>query len=167
MCTVRKDLCLRLTCFKTENSLHSFCGDLQDGSGSSVRQGQTPIIESTPVASVSRDKPSILPVEDTRKLQTPGSPSSPTVSSRAYAAPKINVGSQEHQPPVAEIPCTSRGSSDVLEKARAAIAAASRASAAARAAADLVKVKVATQWCVPAVDARFWQTTTWWTYFIA
>lgn len=129
----------------TEAEFNKKYEDLLDGSGSSVRQGQTPIIESTPVASVSRDKPSILPVEDTRKLQTPGSPSSPTVSSRAYAAPKINVGSQEHQPPVAEIPCTSRGSSDVLEKARAAIAAASRASAAARAAADLVKVKVATQ----------------------
>ena len=115
---------------------------MQDDSGSSVRQGQTPIIESSPAAS-SRDKPSILPVEDTRKHKTPESPKSPAVSSRTYPATNSNVANQEHHPPAAEISCTGPGSSDVLEKARAAIAAATRASAAARAAAELVKVKVA------------------------
>ena len=116
---------------------------MQDDSGSSVRQGQTPIIESSPAAS--RDKPSILPVEDTRKHKTPESPKSPAVSSRTYAATKGNVASQDHHTAAAEISCTGPGSSDVLEKARAAIAAANRASAAARAAAELVKVKVSSQ----------------------
>jgi vacuolar protein sorting-associated protein IST1 len=117
---------------------------VQDDSGSSVRQGQIPIIESSPAAS-SGDKPSILPVEDTRKHKTPESPKSPVVSSRTYATTKSNVASQQHHPPTEEISCAGPGSSDVLEKARAAIAAANRASAAARAAAELVKVRVTSQ----------------------
>jgi vacuolar protein sorting-associated protein IST1 len=118
---------------------------VQDESGSSVRQSQTPIIESSPAASISRDKPTILHAEDTRKHKNPESPKSPAVSSRTYATTKSNVASQEHQPPTAEISSAGPGLSDVLEKARAAIAAANRASAAARAAAELVKVRVTSQ----------------------
>ncbi|EMS45366.1 hypothetical protein TRIUR3_03192 [Triticum urartu] len=131
----------------TEAEFNKKYEDLLDDSGSSVRQVQTPTTESSPASSISKDKPSILPVNDTSKNKTPESPKSPAVSSRAYAATKSNVGSQEHQPPAAERSSyAGPGSSDVLEKARAAIAAATRASAAARAAAELVnKVKVTTQ----------------------
>ncbi|KAF7023408.1 hypothetical protein CFC21_035921 [Triticum aestivum] len=131
----------------TEAEFNKKYEDLLDDSGSSVRQVQTPTTESSPASSISKDKPSILPVNDTSKNKTPESPKSPAVSSRAYAATKGNVDSQEHQPPAAERSSyAGPGSSDVLEKARAAIAAATRASAAARAAAELVnKVKVTTQ----------------------
>ncbi|KAK1666477.1 hypothetical protein QYE76_054636 [Lolium multiflorum] len=128
----------------TEAEFNKKYEDLLDDSGSSVWQGQIPKIESSPAAS-SGDKPSILPVEDTRKHKTLESPNSPVVSSRTYATTKSNVASQEHHPPTAEISCAGPGSSDVLEKARAAIAAANRASAAARAAAELVKVRVTSQ----------------------
>lgn len=130
----------------TGHSLHLFCTCLQNGSGSSARQGQLPIIENSPVASISRDMPSlsISPVEDTGKYQAaPQSPSSPAGSAVMHAATKSNMVSQEHhRSPADEISCATPSSSDVLEKARAAIAAANRASAAARAAADLVKVKI-------------------------
>uniref|UniRef100_A0ACD5VIE6 Uncharacterized protein n=1 Tax=Avena sativa TaxID=4498 RepID=A0ACD5VIE6_AVESA len=129
----------------TEAEFNKKYEDLLDDSGSSVRQGQTPIIESSPASSISRDKPTILHAEDTRKHKNPESPKSPVVSSRTYAATKSNVAIQEHYPPASEISYTGPGSSDVLEKARAAIAAANRASAAARAAAELVKVKVTSQ----------------------
>lgn len=121
---------------------------MQDGSGSSVYLGQSPIIESSPVASVSRAKPSvsISTVEDTGQHRAPESPISRAGSARAYTATKSNVASQEHHhSPAEEISCTSPSSSAVLEKARAAIAAANRVSAAARAAADLVKVKLSIQ----------------------
>jgi vacuolar protein sorting-associated protein IST1 len=87
---------------------------------------------------------SISPVEDTGKYQAaPQSPSSPAGSAVMHAATKSNMVSQEHHRSRAdEISCATPSSSDVLEKARAAIAAANRASAAARAAADLVKVKI-------------------------
>uniref|UniRef100_A0A0E0JMM0 Uncharacterized protein n=1 Tax=Oryza punctata TaxID=4537 RepID=A0A0E0JMM0_ORYPU len=130
----------------TEAELNKKYEDLLDGSGSSARQGQLPIIENSPVTSISRDMPSlsISPVEDTGKYQgAPQSPSSPAGSVVTHAATKSNTVSQEHhRSPADEISCASPSSSDVLEKARAAIAAANRASAAARAAADLVKVKI-------------------------
>ncbi|BAD82544.1 unknown protein [Oryza sativa Japonica Group] len=130
----------------TEAELNKKYEDLLDGSGSSARQGQLPIIENSPVASISRDMPSlsISPVEDTGKYQAaPQSPSSPAGSAVMHAATKSNMVSQEHhRSPADEISCATPSSSDVLEKARAAIAAANRASAAARAAADLVKVKI-------------------------
>uniref|UniRef100_A0A0D9V4A6 IST1-like protein n=1 Tax=Leersia perrieri TaxID=77586 RepID=A0A0D9V4A6_9ORYZ len=125
----------------TEAELNKKYEDLLDGSGSSAQQGQLPIIESSQVASISRDKPSISisPVEDTAKYQAPQSPSSPA----GPAVTKSNPVPQEHHRSSAdEISCASPSSSDVLEKARTAIAAANRASAAARAAADLVKVKI-------------------------
>jgi hypothetical protein len=118
---------------------------MQEGSGSSVRQVHTPIIENSPDASASRDKPpvTISFVQDVGKHQVCESPSSPVGST--YAATKTNVEIQEHQSPSEEISCTSPSSSDVLEKARAAIAAATRASAAARAAAELAKIKITGQ----------------------
>ncbi|KAF0920883.1 hypothetical protein E2562_037561 [Oryza meyeriana var. granulata] len=129
----------------TEAELNKKYEDLLDGSGSSAHQSQLPIIESSPVASIPRDKPSvpISPVEDTGKYQAPQSPSSPAGSAATHAATKNNPVSQEHHRSAAdEISCSSPSSSDVLEKARAAIAAANRASAAARAAADLTNVKI-------------------------
>jgi hypothetical protein len=120
---------------------------MQDGSGSSVRQVHTPIIESSPDASASSDKPpvTISSVQDVGKHQVCESPSSPVGVASTYAAIKTNVEIQEHQSPSEEISCTSPSSSDVLEKARAAIAAATRASAAARAAAELAKIKITGQ----------------------
>lgn len=118
---------------------------MQDGSGSSVHQVQPPIIEgsvSSPVASVSRDKPPALnsPVIDAPKHQFRESPTSP-----AGGATKGNAATKEHHSPIEEMSSTSPSSSDALEKARAAIAAATRASAAARAAAELAKVKITSQ----------------------
>jgi hypothetical protein len=120
---------------------------MQDGSGSSVHQVHTPIIESSPDASASSDKPpvTISSVQDVGKHQVCESPSSPVGVASTYAAIKTNVEIQEHQSPSEEISCTSPRSSNVLEKARAAIAAATRASAAARAAAELAKIKVTSQ----------------------
>ncbi|XP_062206555.1 uncharacterized protein LOC133908509 [Phragmites australis] len=130
----------------TEVEFNKKYEDLLDGSGSSVRQVQPPIIESSPVVSASRDKPPALisHVEDTGKHQVRESPSSPAGGARAYVATKTNVATQEHrsQSHAEEISCTSPSSSDALEKAQAAIAAATRASAAARAAAELAKVKI-------------------------
>uniref|UniRef100_A0A0A9BHT5 Uncharacterized protein n=1 Tax=Arundo donax TaxID=35708 RepID=A0A0A9BHT5_ARUDO len=121
--------------------------DLLDGSGSSVNQVQPPIIESSPVAPASRDKPPavISAIEDAGKHQVQESPSSPAGGARAYVATKTNVATQEHHSPAEEISCISPSSSDALEKGRAAIAAATRASAAARAAAELAKVKITSQ----------------------
>ncbi|KAG8077586.1 hypothetical protein GUJ93_ZPchr0007g6019 [Zizania palustris] len=129
----------------TEAEFNKTYEDLLDGSGSSAHQARAPIIESSPVASISRDKlsVSISPVVDTGKYQAPQSPSSPAGTVAAHAATKTNMVSQEHRrSPDDEISCSNPSLSDVLEKARAAIAAANRASAAARAAADLVKVKI-------------------------
>ena len=118
---------------------------MQDGSGSSVHQVQPPI-ENSPVASASRDKPPALkpPARDVEKHQVLESPSSPAGGSRAYVASKTIVATQDHHAP-AEGSGANPSSSDVLEKARAAIAAATRASAAARAAAELAKVKITSQ----------------------
>ncbi|XP_006644556.1 IST1-like protein [Oryza brachyantha] len=128
----------------TEAELNKKYEDLLDGSGSSVHQGQLPIIESSPVTSISRDKPSlsISPVEDTRKYQAPQSPSSPAGPAVTHATTSNTVSQEHHRSPADEISCASPRPSDVLDKARAAIAAANRASAAARAAVDLVKVKI-------------------------
>jgi len=119
---------------------------MQDGSGSSVHQVQPPI-ENSPVASASRDKPPALKpsARDVEKHQVFESPSSPAGGSIAYVASKTIVATQEHHSPAEERSCTNPSSSDVLEKARAAIAAATRASAAARAAAELAKVKITSQ----------------------
>ncbi|RLM92796.1 caffeoylshikimate esterase [Panicum miliaceum] len=131
----------------TEAEFNKKYEDLLDGSGSSVHQVQPPIIENSPVASASRDKPPALnpPVRDAEKHQFLESPSSPAGGSRAYVASKTIVATQEHHSPAEEISCTNPSSSDVLEKARAAIAAATRASAAARAAAELANVKSTSQ----------------------
>jgi vacuolar protein sorting-associated protein IST1 len=131
----------------TEAEFNKTYEDLLDGSGSSVRQVHTSIIESSPDASASRDKPpvTISSVQDVGKHQVCESPSSPVGVASTYAATKTNVETQEHQSPSEEISCTSPSSSDVLEKARAAIAAATRASAAARAAAELAKIKITGQ----------------------
>jgi vacuolar protein sorting-associated protein IST1 len=118
---------------------------MQDGSASSVHQVQAPVIESSLVASASRDKTPVSPVEDAGKPQIRESPSSPAGTARAYAATKTNLSAQEHHSPAEEISCSSPSSSDALEKARVAIAAATRASAAARAAAELAKVKITSQ----------------------
>ncbi|KAL6845269.1 hypothetical protein ACP4OV_024764 [Aristida adscensionis] len=127
----------------TEAEFNKKYEDLLDSSGSSVRQAQASIIESSPVASTPRDKPQamISPVEDAGKHQVREYPSSQPGGERVYAATKTNVAAQE---PVEEI-SASPSSSDALEKARAAIAAATRASAAARAAAELAKVKITSQ----------------------
>lgn len=125
---------------------------MQDGSGSSVHQVQPPIIEgsvSSPVASASRGKPPALnsPVIDAQKHQVRESPTSPAGGTRACVATKGNVATKEHPSTAEEMSATSpsSSSSDVLEKARAAIAVATRASAAARAAAELAKVKITSQ----------------------
>lgn len=123
---------------------------MQDGSGSSVHQVQPPIIEgsvSSPVASASRGKPPALnsPVIDAQKHQVRESPTSPAGGTRACVATKGNVATKEHPSTAEEMSATSPSSSDVLEKARAAIAVATRASAAARAAAELAKVKITSQ----------------------
>ncbi|KAK3161610.1 hypothetical protein QOZ80_1BG0079280 [Eleusine coracana subsp. coracana] len=133
---------------KTEAEFSKTYEDLLDGSGSSVHQVHAPIIESSPDASASRDKQppvTISSVQDVGKHQVRESPSSPVGFARSYSATKTNVETQEHHSPSEEISCTSQSSSDVLEKARAAIAAATRASAAARAAAELAKVKITIQ----------------------
>ncbi|TVU35480.1 hypothetical protein EJB05_17371 [Eragrostis curvula] len=131
----------------TEAEFNKTYEDLLDGSGSSVHQVPTPVIESSPIASVSRDKPqvTISSVQDVGKHQVRESASSPVGIARAYSATKTNAETQEPQSPSEEISCSSPSSSDVLEKARAAIAAATRASAAARAAAELAKVKITNQ----------------------
>ncbi|CAM0148650.1 unnamed protein product [Urochloa decumbens] len=131
----------------TEAEFNKKYEDLLDGSTSSVHQVQAPVIESSPVASASRDKPSALisSVEDAGKHQVRESPSSPAGGARTYAATKTNPAAQEHYSPTEEISRSSPSSSDALEKARAAIAAATRASAAARAAAELAKVKITSQ----------------------
>ncbi|CAO1945584.1 unnamed protein product [Urochloa humidicola] len=131
----------------TEAEFNKKYEDLLDGSASSVHQIQAPIIESSPVASASRDKPPALisSVEDAGKHQVRESPSSPAGGARTSAATKTNPAAQEHHSPREEICCSSPSSSDALEKARAAIAAATRASAAARAAAELAKVKITSQ----------------------
>ncbi|RCV26823.1 hypothetical protein SETIT_5G275900v2 [Setaria italica] len=131
----------------TEAEFNKKYEDLLDGSASSVHQVQAPVIESSLVASASRDKPPVLisPVEDAGKPHVHGSPSSPAGSARAYAATKSNPSAQEHHSPAEEISCSSPSSSDALEKARVAIASATRASAAARAAAELAKVKITSQ----------------------
>jgi len=130
----------------TEAEFNKKYEDLLDGSGSSVHQVQPPI-ENSPVASASRDKPPALkpPARDVEKHQVLESPSSPAGGSIAYVASKTIVATQEHHSPAEERSCTNPSSSDVLEKARAAIAAATRASAAARAAAELAKVKITSQ----------------------
>jgi len=131
----------------TEAEFNKKYEDLLDGSGSSVHQVQPPIIENSPVASASRDKPPALnpPVRDVEKHQVLESPSSPAGGSRAYVASKTIVATQDHHAPAEEGSGANPSSSDVLEKARAAIAAATRASAAARAAAELAKVKITSQ----------------------
>ncbi|CAO2165990.1 unnamed protein product [Urochloa humidicola] len=131
----------------TEAEFNKKYEDLLDGSASSVHQVQAPIIESSPVASASGDKPPALisSVEDARKHQVRESPNSPAGGARTSAATKTNPAAQEHHSPREEISCSSPSSSDALEKARAAIAAATRASAAARAAAELAKVKITSQ----------------------
>ncbi|KAK3165113.1 hypothetical protein QOZ80_1AG0029070 [Eleusine coracana subsp. coracana] len=133
---------------KTEAEFSKTYEDLLDGSGSSVHQVHAPIIESSPDASASRDKQpplTISSVQDVGKHEVRESPRSPAGFARAYSATKTNVETQEHQSPSEEISCPGQSSSDVLEKARAAIAAATRASAAARAAAELAKVKITIQ----------------------
>ncbi|KAF8676273.1 hypothetical protein HU200_047145 [Digitaria exilis] len=131
----------------TEAEFNKKYEDLLDGSASSVHQVQAPVIESSPVAFASRDKPPALisPVEDAGKHQVRESPSSPAGGARAHATTKTNLSAQEHHSNAEEISCCSPSSSDALEKARAAIAAATRASAAARAAAELAKVKITSQ----------------------
>lgn len=134
----------------TEAEFNKKYEDLLDGSGSSVHQIQTPIIEgsvSSPVVSAPRDKTPALnsPVIDAEKHQVRESPTSPAGGARAGVVTKGNVVTMGHHFPAEEMPSTSPSSSDALEKARAAIAAATRASAAARAAAELAKVKITNQ----------------------
>ncbi|CAO1947908.1 unnamed protein product [Urochloa humidicola] len=131
----------------TEAEFNKKYEDLLDGTASSVHQVQAPVIESSPASASSDDKPPALisSVEDAGKHQVHESPTSPAGAARTYVATKTNPVAQEHHSPRQEISCSSPSSSDALEKARAAIAAATRASAAARAAAELAKVNITSQ----------------------
>lgn len=109
---------------------------------------QAPVIESSTNPSprdgvfVSSDKrkPDQLPQSPAPSINSPSlltNKTSSTVADKQDAAT-----SETEAPSVIHRSCSSRSSSDVLEKARAAIASADRASAVARTAAELVKVKL-------------------------
>ncbi|RWW17375.1 hypothetical protein BHE74_00043289 [Ensete ventricosum] len=100
-----------------------------------------------------KDGPPVSPVRENRTEQLPRT-SIPSVNNLSSLASKISVSddgkadavrSQTEVLSIDKTSCSSQSSSDVLDKARAAIASADRASAAARAAAELVKVKLPRQ----------------------
>ncbi|XP_064939766.1 uncharacterized protein LOC135593558 [Musa acuminata AAA Group] len=130
----------------TESELNKKHEDLLDGLNH--MELQAPVIESSTNPSprdgvfVSSDKrkPDQLPQSPAPSINSPSlltNKTSSTVADKQDAAT-----SETEAPSVIHRSCSSRSSSDVLEKARAAIASADRASAVARTAAELVKVKL-------------------------
>lgn len=121
---------------------------MQDGSSPSNLQG--PVAESSVDMSLPKNGLPVSPVKENKKDQmlqaSIPSVNNPSVLMSGVALEGTKniepLSSHKGGPPSDEKAGTSWSSSDVLERARAAIASAERASAAARAAADLVNVKL-------------------------
>ncbi|CAL9049371.1 uncharacterized protein LOC135633953 [Musa acuminata AAA Group] len=134
----------------TEAELSKNHEDLLDGLNPTNSQA-TVIASSTGTSQ--KDGLPVSPVRENRTEQLPQT-SIPSVNNLSSLASKISVSddgkadavrSETEVLSIDKTSCSSQSSSDVLEKARAAIASAERASAAARAAAELVKVKLPRQ----------------------
>ncbi|XP_064982501.1 uncharacterized protein LOC135623448 isoform X2 [Musa acuminata AAA Group] len=131
----------------TESELNKKHEDLLDGLNH--MELQAPVIESSTNPSprdveylfhLIKEKPDQLSQSPAPSINSPSlltNKTSSTVADKQDAAT-----SETEAPSVIHRSCSSRSSSDVLEKARAAIASADRASAVARTAAELVKVKL-------------------------
>ncbi|XP_073004228.1 uncharacterized protein [Typha latifolia] len=133
----------------TEEEFNKKYEDLLRGSQPLVNQAPALIAEGSPVISLSKDTTSASPAWKDENNQLPQASISQINSHTSVSGDKTSMftsinaaNSQVGEPPCDEKLYTGRNKSDVLEKARAAIAAAEQASAAARAAADLVKVKL-------------------------
>ncbi|CAL9115780.1 unnamed protein product [Musa textilis] len=134
----------------TEAELSKNHEDLLDGLNPTNSQA-TVIASSTGTSQ--KDGLPASPVRENRTEQLPQT-SIPSVNNLSSLASNMSISddgkadavrSQTEVMSIDKTSCSSRSSSDVLEKARAAIASAERAAAAARAAAELVKVKLPRQ----------------------